>query len=177
MKQIAMYEKVKETKSLSLSCYNMTNLTSVVQAYPHLFNIITTLDLNSNYIKDISAVLNFPKLETLLLRDNEISYLPDLSGMTNLKKISLANNPLMGIAELAKLPAMEDLDLFNTYWRYRYLNPERNYETRKETRKAFYSPLAKMKKLKKLDIMHNDIDSSYRMRGMLPVNCVLRNEY
>ncbi|VEN53383.1 unnamed protein product [Callosobruchus maculatus] len=62
---------------------------------------LETLDLSSNDIKQIdSTLLLAPKLRNLLLNDNDITTIENLSSMSNLSTLSIANNSIKRINEL-----------------------------------------------------------------------------
>ena len=76
---------------------------------------LTTLNLSTNSISDISDLDDLINLTNLNLSTNSISGdIPDLSGLTKLTNLNLSDNAISGISELADLSTLTTLDLSNS---------------------------------------------------------------
>ena len=74
---------------------------------------LTTLDLASNSISDISAVSGLTKLTTLNLGRNRLTSISSVSGLTKLKTLRLGNNSISDISPLVSNTGLGTGDWIN----------------------------------------------------------------
>ena len=79
----------------------------------HAVNLIT-LDLRNNPISDVSPLSGLTNLTTLDLVHTSISDVSPLSGLTNLRTLDLRNNPISDVSPLSGLTNLTTLDLVHT---------------------------------------------------------------
>ena len=94
---------------------HITDLTGLEHAHNLTALILNGEDIdedtyvNSNAIRDISALSGLIRLETLLLGDNAISDISGLSGLTQLQSLSLDSNAISDISGLSGLTQLTEL--------------------------------------------------------------------
>jgi Leucine-rich repeat (LRR) protein len=93
--------------SLNLNSKGITDLSPLA----NLTNL-TTLNLGGNRITDLSPLANLANLTTLNLGDNRITDLSPLSGLRNLESLNLSSNR---ISDFSPLAGLENLITLNTW--------------------------------------------------------------
>ena len=74
---------------------------------------VASLDLNSNWISDLTPLANLTKIARMHLMDNQISDLTPLSGFTDLTLLILESNRVSDLTPLANLTKLKMLRLDN----------------------------------------------------------------
>lgn len=74
---------------------------------------LTTLNLDYNYISDITPLSGLTNLTNLQLQGNRIGDITPLSGLTNLKSLNLHANQISDITPLSELTNLTALDLWS----------------------------------------------------------------
>ena len=94
LNRVEIYHSDNALKRLSLSkCFLQDEVENLVSVY---FPFLIELDLSYNKICSLSveAFRNTPSLEALSLSHNELTALPDLRRLTNLRSLSLSHNSI-----------------------------------------------------------------------------------
>ncbi|OQS05579.1 phosphatase 1 regulatory subunit [Thraustotheca clavata] len=95
--------KLRELHVRSNLLYKMTGIENLVN--------LTHLELYDNQIKKMTSLENLVNLRVLDLSFNEIRVIPDLSHLTKLEELYVANNKLTHITGIENLKTLKKLDL------------------------------------------------------------------
>ena len=135
-KETITYGEAKEVDELFLEGWGISSLDGL-----EYFENLTTLDLTSNKVTDLTPLADLTKLTDLTLWDNKITDLTPLTGLTELNNLILWDNKITDILPLAALVNLEYLDLDTNYIRN-------------------ISPLENLTKLETIYLFNNPIDTS-----------------
>lgn len=108
---------------------------------------LTTLNLDYNYIYDITPLANLTKLTDLHLGGNRISDITPLTGLTNLKSLNLNANLISDLTPLSGMTNLTTLDLWSNQ-----IND--------------LSPLSELTSLTELDLSVNQINDLSPLFGL-----------
>ena len=100
--------RLAEVTTLQLASSGITDLTGLAHAKK-----LTTLDLRGNIIKHITPLQGLTALTTLDLGNNEVEDITPLQGLTALTTLDLSGNRIGAITPLQGLSALTALDLSN----------------------------------------------------------------
>ncbi len=98
-------------RTLGLSNLNFNHKNGDPLAVINKFRQLKVLNLASNQLSNLSALVHLNKLETLELQANKISDLSKISQLKSLTYLSIKNNNISDISPLAKLPKLNTLYL------------------------------------------------------------------
>jgi small GTP-binding protein len=101
-------QELRQLTTLDLGSNQLTDI-SVLQELRQL----TTLDLGSNQLTDISVLQELRRLTTLDLGNNNLTDISVLQKLSQLTTLNLRNNNLTDISVLQGLRNMTELDLYN----------------------------------------------------------------
>ena len=80
-----------------------------ISSLPPLPGSLRSLRAERNSISDVSGLAGLASLNLVSLRDNHITVLPDLSGLTSITHFNVSNNAIGDLAPLAQLPPGADV--------------------------------------------------------------------
>jgi hypothetical protein len=128
--------------SLNLSSRKIKDLTGLEYA-----KNLQTLQLTHNQVKDLSPLSTLTNLRTLVPNNNQIKDLSPLSGLTQLRVLNIHENQIADVTPLAGLQNLEYLDLH-------------------ENQVRSISGLSGLHNLQHLDLNLNQIEDLYPLSGL-----------
>jgi len=128
--------------SLNLSSRKIKDLTGLEYA-----TNLQTLQLTHNQVKDLSPLSTLANLRTLVPNNNQIKDLSPLSGLTQLRVLNIHENQIVDVTPLAGLKNLEFLDLH-------------------ENQVRSVSALSGLHKLQHLNLNLNQIEDLYPLSGL-----------
>lgn len=105
IKDITPLYQLERLKVLDLSNNNVSYISSEIAN----LKMMTDLNLGSNRISDVTPLLGNYNLINLLLRNNRLTKLPDMSSLTSLIKADFGNNAISFIEPIAGMDNLQTL--------------------------------------------------------------------
>lgn len=114
--KLNVLNQLKELRANQLKLAGVRDLFHFENTEDGIFHSLTTMELNSNFIEDISLLTRFDQLQRLELSDNKIKSIP--VGMSNnIRTLDVSNNrQLHSIAGIADLTQLEFLDIESCHY-------------------------------------------------------------
>lgn len=131
---------------------------------------VTSLDLNSSRMNDISSLARFIKLRSLYLRNTQVSNVSSLVNLSDLMSLDLEGTQVSDVSSLAGLTNIEWLDLSNTQVKdvssfTGLINLTILYLNR--TQVSDVSSLASLTNLKSLSLMNSPVRDVSSLAGLV----------